>query len=84
MATVRSGEADVEIEHQQLDIDESAAVTAMMTATCGCHKGAASWPCCSQLLVDHVSAMRASCSELTHSKLDMVIMGQLMAGIYEQ
>ena len=81
MATVRSGEADVEIEHRQLDIDESATVTAMMTATCGYHKGAVSRPCSSQFLVDHALAVRASCSELTRSEPDMVIMGQLMAGM---
>ena len=71
----------MEIEHRQLDIDESATVTVMMTATCGCHKGAASRPCSSQFLVDHFTAVRASCSELTRSELDMAIMGQLMAGM---
>ena len=81
MARVISGEADVGIEERQVDIDERASVTALLEATCGCKKGNSSRPCSAQFTSDHVLSVRASCSELTRSELDMVVMGQLMAGM---
>ena len=81
MTQVMSSAADVDIEERQVDIDEKACVTAMMDATCGCKKGAGSQPCSSLFIPDHVLSVRASCSELTRSELDMVVMGQLMAGM---
>ena len=62
-------------------MDERASVTTLMMSTCGCKKGANSQPCSSQFPFEHVLEVRASCSELTRSELDMVVMGQLMAGM---
>ena len=62
-------------------MDERASVTTLMMSTCGCKKGANSQPCFSQFPFEHVLEVRASCSELTRSELDMVVMGQLMAGM---
>ena len=69
------------IEERQVDIDERGTVTALMEATCGCKKGLGSQPCSSQFSGDHLMSVRASCSELTHSELDMAVMGQLMAAM---
>ena len=52
-----------------------------MESTCGCKKGFRYKPCSSQFSTDHVMSVRASCSELTRSELDMVVMGQMMAGM---
>ena len=83
MGQVISGEADVGIEEQQVDIDERASVVAMTETTCGCKKGIGCRPCSSQFSTDQIMSVRASCSELTRSELDMVVMGQLMAGYYQ-
>ena len=64
-----------------MDIDERATVTTLMETTCGCKKGIRSKPCSSQFSTDHVMSVRVSCSELTRSELDMVVMGQMMAGM---
>ena len=64
-----------------MDIDERATVTTLMESTCGCKKGIRSKPCSSQFSTDHVMSVRASCSELTRSELDMVVMGQMTAGM---
>ena len=71
-----SGQADVDIEERQVDIDERASMVAMTETTCDRRKGIGSRPCSSQFSTDHLISVRASCSEL-----DMVVMGQLMAGM---
>ena len=81
MTQVISGEADVGIEGRQVDVDERGTVTALMEATCGCKKGLGSQPCSSQFSGDNLMSVRASCSELTHSELNMAVMGQLMAAM---
>ena len=53
----------------------------MTDETCGCKKSVGSQPCSSQFSTDHLLSVGASCSELTRSELDMVVMGQLMAGM---
>lgn len=79
-----SGERDVRIEERQMDVDERTAVTAFIQSTCGCKKGLGSKPCVSQFSADHLQSVRASCFELTRSELDMVVMGQLMAGMNDE
>ena len=78
MGQVRSGERDVGIEERQVDVDERTIVT---TFTCGCKKGLESQPCSSMFSADHLVSVRGSCFELTRSELDMVVMGQMMAGM---
>ena len=56
-------------------------VMAMLESTCGCKKGLSSQPCSTQFSADHLMSVRSSCSELSRSELDMVVMGQLMAGM---
>ena len=59
---------------------EVATVSTFMSTGCGCHKRKGS-PCCQQFSLSYVEEFRASCAELTPAELDMVIMGQLMAGM---
>ena len=67
-------------EECQEDRDKRS-VTAMLQETCGCRKGVHSRPCSLQFSADQVSTVRGSCSELGRAELDMVVMGQLMAGM---
>ena len=64
-----------------MDTDERASVVAMTETTCGCKKGIGSRPCSSLFSTAQSMSVRASCSELTRSELDMIVMGQLMAGM---
>ena len=76
-----SGETDVGTEKRQVDIDERAMVMAMLESTCGCNKGLSSQPCSTQFSADHLMSVRSSCSEISCSELDMVVMNQLMTGM---
>ena len=49
-------------------------VARFASAGCGCSK-----KCSSQFSVNYVRDIRAQCYDLTHSELDMVLLGQLMA-----
>ena len=51
-----------------------------MSTGCGCHKLKVT-PCSRQFSLSYVEEFRASCAELTPAELDMVIMGQRMAGM---
>ena len=81
MLPVIAGETDVGIEKRQVDIDERAMVMAMLESTCGCNKGLSSQPCSTQFSADHLMSVRSSCSEISCSELDMMVMGQLMTGM---
>ena len=72
---------EVRIEERQEDRDERSVVTAMLQETCGCRKGVHSRPCSIHFTAERVSTVRGSCSELGRAELDMVVMGQLMAGM---
>ena len=81
MTQVISGEVDIGVEERQIDIDERTAVTTMVEKTCGCKKGKGCKPCSSQFSADYVVSTRESCFSLSCSELDLVVMGQLMAGM---
>ena len=55
-------------------------VSTFMSTGCGCHKVKGA-PCYKQFSLSYVEEFRASCAELTPAELDMVIMGQLAAGM---
>ncbi len=59
----------------ELTVEEEDTVKIFMDATCGC-KGN---PCSKQFLLTHVSEMRMSAMDLSHSELDMAILGQISA-----
>ena len=60
------------------DALEHEAVSQFMTSGCGCTK-AKGKPCCEHFSQEYVTSMRQSCAELTHTELDMTIMGQIAA-----
>ena len=59
---------------------EEVTVSTFMTTGCGCRKVKGA-PCFQQFSLSYIEEFRASCVELTPAELDMVIMGQLMAGM---
>ena len=68
---VTTGLPTDELEHEL--------VAQFMTSGCGCTK-ARGTQCCNQFTREYVTSARETCAELTHSELDMAILGQLAAG----
>ena len=62
---------EVTITSLSTDMEESAT---FMSQGCGCNK-----KCNSQFTTEYVTSARATCPELSHSELDMAILGQLSA-----
>ena len=67
---------EVTITSLPTDIAEKERVSGIMTSGCGCNKR-----CSQQFSLEYVTSVRASCTELSHSELDMAILGQLMANM---
>lgn len=67
---------EVTITSLPTDVAEKERVSGFMTSGCGCNKR-----CSQQFSLEYVTAVRASCAELSHCELDMAILGQLMAGM---
>ena len=65
---------DIHVLLRPCDTEEEEMVAQFASAGCGCSK-----KCSSQFSVDYVRDIRAQCYDLTHSELDMVLLGQLMA-----
>ena len=60
------------------DALEHEAVSHFMTSGCGCTKTKGN-PCCEHFSQEYVTSRRQSCAELTHTELDMAILGQIAA-----
>ena len=71
---------EVIITSLQSDIDEREAVSNFVRLGCGCSK-VNKQPCSYQFSPEYVASMRESCAELSHSELDMAVMGHLLAGM---
>ena len=65
---------EVTITSLPTDVKEDELICAFVSSGCGCNK-----KCSSQFTVEYVTSVRSCCAELTHSELDMAIMGQLAA-----
>ena len=57
---------------------EEQAISEFMSSGCGCSKGLGK-PCCQQFPDEYIRTYRLGCIELTHSELNMIILGQLAA-----
>ena len=68
--------SEVTVTHLPTDVQERDVVSAFLSAGCGCVK-----KCSKQFTTEHVTSVRASCTELSNSELDMAIFGQLMASV---
>ena len=61
------------------EIPDSGEVDAFLAARCGCSR-AGGQPCSALFSKDHYEDLRLSCRELSRNELDMIVMGQYMAG----
>jgi hypothetical protein len=73
---------DIDIVPDSLPTDtlEEQQVSTFMAAGCGCRK-ALGKPCSNQFSIEYVASFRESCVQLSHSELDMAILGQLSASV---
>lgn len=73
---------DIDIVPDSLPTDtlEEQQVSTFMAAGCGCRK-ALGKPCSYQFSTEYVASFRESCVQLSHSELDMAILGQLSASV---
>ena len=65
---------DIQVQLRPCDTTEDVMVAQFASAGCGCSK-----KCSSQFSVEYIRDMRAQCYDLTHTKLDMALLGQLVA-----
>ena len=66
------------LEHQPADITDDQAISEFWTSGCGCSK----WNgknCVRQFSISFIQEVRMQCQELSHSELDLIILGQLQA-----
>ena len=66
---------EVDVEKREIDVKEEERVLLFSTEGCGCHK-----LCWKQFSAEHYGEMRNNMAQLEHDALDLVIMGQIMAG----
>ena len=80
MRAVHTILGEVTITRLPTDDEERELVSAFVVTGCGCSK-ASGKPCSTQFSQDYLASVRATCFELSHSELDMAILGQLMGGM---
>ena len=68
--------SEVTVTHLPTDVLERDVASAFVSAGCGCAR-----KCSKQFTTEHVTSVRASCTELSNSELDMAILRQLMASV---
>ena len=84
-AGITRGRIEVEsvpIDLRELDEAEEQLIQKFARDGCHCTFGANQSPCCSTITADHYQSIRCQMMELTHDELDLVVMGQVMAGCY--
>ena len=77
MTQVMSGEVDIGVEERQIDIDNRTAVTTVVEKRVGVRKGRGA----NLAPLSFLRGARESYFSLSCSELDLVVMGQLMAGM---
>ena len=69
-----SSTRDIQVQVRPCDKTEDEVVAQFASAGCGCSK-----KCSSQFSLDYIRDMRSQCYDLTHTELNMVLLGQLVA-----
>ena len=73
---------NVPIDHGELDEAEELLIHRFAQGGCHCTFGSNQSACCSIITADHYQSIRCQMLELTHDELDLVVMGQVMAGCF--
>ena len=72
------------IDRRDLDEAEEQLIQQFAQDGCKCDLGPNKSPCCTTITVDYFRSVRCQMLELTHDKLDLVVMGQMMAGCFSR
>ena len=86
-AGVARGQLDKDtlpIDRRDLDEAEEQLIQQFAQDGCKCNLGPNKSPCCTTITVDHFRSVRCQMLELTHDELDLVVMGQVMAGCFSR
>ena len=86
-AGVARGQLDKDtlpIDRRDLDEAEEQLIQQFAQDGCKCDLGPNKSPCCTTITVDHFRSVRCQMLELTHDELDLVVMGQVMAGCFSR
>ena len=84
-AGIAHGQLDVDsipIDQRELDSAEEHIIQRFVRDGCKCDLGPNRGPCSSSITVDHFHSVRCQMAEMTHDELDLVVMGQVMAGYF--
>ena len=74
--------ASVPIDQHELDVKEEQLIQAFVRDGCKCDLGPNHSPCSTSITVDHYRSVRCQMADLEHNELDLVVMGQVMAGCF--
>ena len=84
-AGVARGQIDsdsIPVDRRELDEAKEGLIQHFASESCKCDFGPNHCPCCTSITVDHFRSVRCEMAELTHDELDLVVMGQVMAGCF--
>ena len=70
------------IEQRELDEMEEELIQKFAQDSCKCDFGSNKSPCCTTISLEHFRSVRCQMVELTNEELDLVVMGQVMAGCF--
>ena len=82
VATGQIETSSVPIDKRNLDEAEEQLIWQFAQDGCKCDLGPNKRPCCTTISVEHFRSVRCQMLELTHDELDLVVMGQVMAGCF--
>ena len=85
IAGIQCGQLDtdsVSIDRRDLDVSKEAIIQQYVQHGCKCDLGPNKSPCSTLFPVEHFRSVRCQMAELSHDELDLVVMGQIMAGCF--
>ena len=82
VARGRLDKKTVPIDQRELDEAEEWLIQQFVNDGCKYDFGPNRSPCCTTITIKHFCSVRCQMAELTHDKLDLIFMGQVMAGCF--
>ena len=70
-------------DQREEDVVEERLIQEYAKDGCACSVGPDKSPCCQSITLDHYRSVRSQMAELSHDELDLAIMGQVMAGTFD-
>jgi len=72
------------VDESEEDAKEEMLIQKFVENGCGCNLGSSKNQCSYNITINQFRAVRSNMAELTHDELDLVIMGQVMAGTFQE